>query len=212
VTKGAVYVVDDDRSVCSALRRLLTSHGYAVETFLSPPDFLRAFRLPASPACVILDVGFPGTDGLEFQQQLSKMAALPIVFLSGTADISKGVLAMKRGAVDFLTKPAPELVLLEAVEQAIDKDRTERASREWQQDIERRWSQLTAREKEVAGLVVTGMLNKQVGLRLRLSEKTIKIHRARVMEKMQASSVADLVRMVDAVGGKLSLGPDAPGR
>lgn len=202
MSEASVYVIDDDRSVCSALRRLLTSHGYAVETFLSPADFLRAYRAPETPACVVLDVGFPGMDGLEFQEQLDSIASLPIVFLSGTSDIAKGVRAMKKGAVDFLSKPVAEDVLLDAVGQAIRKDREERQRREWQHDLKRRWEQLTPREKEVAGLVVSGMLNKQVGLRLHVSEKTVKVHRARVMEKMQAESVADLVRMVDAVGGR----------
>ncbi len=205
MTEAAVYVIDDDRSVCSALRRLLTSHGYTVETFLSPADFLRAYRAPEIPACVVLDIGFPGMDGLEFQEQLDGIASLPIVFLSGTTDIAKGVRAMKKGAVDFLSKPAAEDALLAAVERAIQKDREERHRREWEHDLRRRWEQLTPREKEVAGLVVSGMLNKQVGMRLHVSEKTVKVHRARVMEKMQAESVADLVRMVDAVGGR----PDA---
>lgn len=204
MTEATVYVVDDDRSICGALRRLLSSHGYAVETFLSPADFLRAFRPPETPACVILDVGFPMSDGLAFQEELGSSVPIPIVFLSGTSDISKGVRAMKKGAVDFLTKPVAENVLLEAVGQAIRKDRAERTRREWHHDLERRWEQLTPREKEVAGLVVSGMLNKQVGLRLHVSEKTVKVHRARVMEKMQADSVADLVRMVDAVGGARS--------
>ncbi|HSN69071.1 MAG TPA: response regulator [Thermoanaerobaculia bacterium] len=202
MSKGMVYVVDDDRSVCSALRRLLASHDYAVETFLSPSDFLRAYRSPDTAACVVLDVGFPGMDGLEFQEQLASVAALPVIFLSGTSDISKGVRAMKKGAVDFLSKPVAENVLLPAIEQAIAKDRADRTRREWQQDLRLRWEQLTPREKEVAGLVVSGMLNKQVGLQLHVSEKTVKVHRARVMEKMQADSVADLVRMVDAVGGR----------
>ncbi|HEU5163330.1 MAG TPA: response regulator [Thermoanaerobaculia bacterium] len=202
MSNGTVYVIDDDRSVCSALRRLLASHGYSVETFLSPSDFLRAYRSPETAACVVLDVGFPGMDGLEFQEQLASVAALPIVFLSGTSDIAKGVRAMKKGAVDFLSKPVAEDVLLPAIEQAIAKDLADRSRREWQQDLRVRWEQLTPREKEVAGLVVSGMLNKQVGLRLHVSEKTVKVHRARVMEKMQADSVADLVRMVDAVGGR----------
>ncbi len=202
MTEAAVYVIDDDRSVCNALRRLLTAHGYTVETFLSPSDFLRAYHPPETAACVVLDVGFPNMDGLEFQEQLGSIAALPIVFLSGTSDIAKGVRAMKKGAVDFLSKPVAEEVLLEAVEHAIRKDRAERHRREWQHDLQRRWEQLTPREREVAALVVSGMLNKQVGLRLHVSEKTVKVHRARVMEKMQAESVADLVRMVDAVGGR----------
>ena len=204
MSKGTVYVVDDDRSVCSALRRLLASHGYSVETFLSPSDFLRAYRAPESAACVVLDVSFPGMDGLEFQEHFTSVAALPIVFLSGTSDIAKGVRAMKKGAVDFLTKPVAEDVLIPAVEQAIAKDRADRGRREWHQDLLVRWDQLTPREKEVAHLVVSGMLNKQVGMRLHVSEKTVKVHRARVMEKMQADSVADLVRMVDAVGERVS--------
>lgn len=199
MSNGTVYVVDDDRSVCTSLRRLLSAHGYTVETFLSPSDFLRAYRAPEAPASVVLDIGFPGMDGLEFQEQLASVAALPIVFLSGTSDIAKGVRAMKKGAVDFLSKPVDQDILLEAVRQAIAKDRTDRSRRAWCQDLRLRWEQLTPREKEVAGLVVTGMLNKQVGLRLHVSEKTVKVHRARVMEKMQADSVADLVRMVDAV-------------
>jgi FixJ family two-component response regulator len=199
MSNGTVFVVDDDRSVCMSLRRLLSSHGYAVETFLSPSDFLRAYRPPEAPACVVLDVGFPGMDGLEFQEQFASVAALPIVFVSGTSDISKGVRAMKKGAIDFLTKPVDEEVLLDAVGQAVAKDGADRTRRAWCQDLRLRWDQLTPREKEVAGLVVTGMLNKQVGLRLHVSEKTVKVHRARVMEKMQAESVADLVRMVDAV-------------
>ncbi len=195
-----VFVVDDEPAVRKSLWRLLRSAGFEVEAFASPEEFLRALP-PDSPGCAILDVSMPGLDGLALQRELeSRGSALPIVFLTGRADIPQSVQAMKSGAVDFLTKPVEGELLLSAVRQALEKDRAGRAVAEELADIRRRLATLTAREREVLGGVVSGRLNKQIGGDLGISEKTVKVHRGRVMEKMGAASLAELVHVAERGG------------
>ena len=194
-----VYVVDDDASVLKSLTRLLRAARYKVQTFSSGRDFL-AQPLTTGPACLVLDVRMPGITGLELQEALAaRPRPLPIVFISGHGDIPMSVRAMKAGAVDFLTKPYGANDLLDAVRRAIDKDVSDQGDRVRALEIQQRLTNLTRREAEVFGLVVTGRLNKQIAWELGISEKTVKVHRARVMEKMRAESVADLVRMSQAV-------------
>lgn len=208
-----VYVVDDDRSVCTAMSRLLRAAGYTVESYLDPGDFLRGRVLADRPSCLILDLQFPGTTGLEFQRRLEERGeAMPIIFLSGQGDVPSTVRAMKQGAVDFLTKPADPDHVLAAVRQALARDVQERHARTQRIEIRKRWEQLTSREREVCSLVVTGMLNKQIGERLKVTEKTVKVHRSRVMEKMQAASLADLVRMTHVYGLAGEGGAEGQGR
>jgi FixJ family two-component response regulator len=188
-----IFVVDDDRSVRKSLMRVMASAGYAVEAFASAREFLE--REPFSgPSCLVLDVRMPGLTGLDLQEALAgKGHRMPIVFITGHGDISMSVKAMKAGAADFLTKPFDVEKLLEAVERAVRKD-VETAG------ILEGVKRLTPREMEVFALVVTGMLNKQIASALGIGEKTVKVHRARVMEKMQAGSVAELVRLADRAG------------
>jgi FixJ family two-component response regulator len=191
-----VFVVDDEPAVRKSLWRLLRSAGFETESFGSPEEFLR--RLPAddAPGCLILDVSMPGLDGLALQRELASSGnALPIVFLTGHGDIPQSVQAMKGGATDFLTKPVDDEVLLGAVRQALEKGRAGREAREEAADIRRRMATLTPREREVLDGVVAGRLNKQIGGDLGISEKTVKVHRGRVMEKMGAASLAELVHI-----------------
>jgi FixJ family two-component response regulator len=193
---GLVYVVDDDASVRRALARLIRSAGLEVETFSSA----RAFHehLPADrPACLVLDVRLPGESGLQLQAALGDARhRLPIIFLTGHATVPASVHAMKEGALDFLQKPVDEQALLEGIRRGLARSRQARAEEAEQATIRRRLDTLTARERQVLDLVVTGMLNKQIGDRLGVAEKTIKVHRGRIMQKMAAASVADLVRML----------------
>jgi len=195
-----IFVVDDEPSVRKGLWRVLRSAGFEVATFESSEEFLS--RLPPdSPGCVILDVSMPGRDGLALQGELdSRGSTLPIVFLTGHGDIPKSVQAMKRGAVDFLTKPVEEEVLVRAVHQALEKDREKRRARAEAADAQARLETLTLREREVLEGVVAGKLNKQIGGDLGIAEKTVKVHRGRVMEKMGAGSLAELVRIAQRVG------------
>jgi FixJ family two-component response regulator len=194
-----VFVVDDDPSVRKALGRLLRSAGFQTDTFDSAQEFLRHPRYQA-PACLVLDVQMPGLDGLELQRSLAEAnVALPIVFITGHGDIPMSVRAMKVGAVDFLPKPFEDHQLLTAVRQAIAKDAKTRAGRVEVSTLRRRAESLTSRESEVMTLVATGLLNKQVGHRMGVCEKTVKVHRAQVMRKMQAKSLAELVRMVEKI-------------
>ena len=195
-----VFVVDDDASVRKSLARLLKAAGYEAETFASVRDFL-ARRPHDGPCCLVLDVRMPGLTGLELQEALAgKGHRTPIVFITGHGDIPMSVKAMKDGAVDFLTKPFDVENLLEAVQRALTKDSKDLSEEGRTAEVLERVKLLTPRETEVCALVVTGMLNKQIARELGIGEKTIKVHRARVMEKMQAGSVAELVRLADRAG------------
>ncbi|MGF6468670.1 response regulator transcription factor [Paraburkholderia youngii] len=193
-TNTRVFIVDDDGSVRSALARLLRASGYQVECFDSPEAFLERADLTGMPACLVLDLQMPGMTGLEVQRKLDQL--LPIVFLTGHGDIGSSVDAMKGGAVDFLPKPVRDSLLLAAVDRALARACVESRRRHEREEIEERMRHLTRREREVMELVVTGRLNKQVASDLGAAEKTIKIHRARVMEKMKARSIVELVHLV----------------
>jgi len=192
--------VDDDAAVLKSLARLLRSAGLAVVTFSSPSEFLVRHD-PNAPGCLVLDVAMPGLNGLELQQALVAGGhEMAIVFLTGHGDIPMGVKAMKRGAVDFLTKPVNDADLLNAVLVAIEKDRLQRHARAETSDIQQRLATLTPREREVLQHLITGQLNKQIAADLGTVEKTIKVHRARVMAKMKVRSVAELVHLAERVG------------
>jgi FixJ family two-component response regulator len=202
MTKPApiVFVIDDDLSVRMALGRLLKSAGYRVTLLPSAEEFLRQ-TLCDTPACLVLDVSMPGLSGLDLQRTLAERdTGLPIVFITGHGDIPMSVRAMKTGAVDFLPKPFDDEDLLAAVRQAIARHVHARQTGAELAELKRRVETLSLREREVMLLVVRGMLNKQAGHQLGVSEKTIKVHRARVMHKMHANSLADLVRMVERLG------------
>jgi FixJ family two-component response regulator len=190
-----VYVVDDDVSSRQSLEFLIRASGYTVRAFPSSRAFLASPR-PEMPACLVLDVRMPGLTGLELQGELAKMGVrLPIIFITGHGDIPMSVQAMKAGAVEFLTKPFREDSMLEAITHAIEGDRAAHRARLELAELKRRHARLTPREREVMASVVTGLLNKQVAAELGASEKTIKAHRGKVMQKMEAASLADLVRM-----------------
>lgn len=193
-----VFVVDDDDSVRRALARLIQSAGYRVETFDSAHAFLDRMRAETCPACLVLDIQLPDLSGLELQRELN--AALPIIFITGYGDIPMTVGAMKAGATDFLPKPVRDTDLLRAIGQAFERLAQTYAARHELDVIRARLGRLTPREREVMALVVTGRLNKQVAGELGTVEKTIKAHRARVMAKMEVTSLADLVRVADKVG------------
>ncbi|KAG8152923.1 response regulator transcription factor [Burkholderia catarinensis] len=197
-TAGIVFVVDDDPSVCRALTRLARSAGYRAESFQSARAFLTGADLTGCPACLLLDLELPDVSGLELQRVLN--AVLPIVFVTGHGDIGKTVDAMRAGATDFLPKPVGDTVLLDAIARALERSTQMGAHRRELETIQARVDRLTPREREVMALVVSGRLNKQVADDLGIAEKTIKIHRARVMEKMEAASLADLVRLADKAG------------
>jgi len=190
-----VFVVDDDASVRKGLARLIKTAGYEAEGFASVGEFL-ARRHYDGPCCLVLDVRMPGLTGLDLQEALRAAGQrLSIVFISGFRDVPVSVKAMKGGAVDFLTKPVDESVLLAAIRQAVARTQADRRQLARVTDVESRIKSLTPREAEVFALVVTGMLNKQIGSALGIGEKTVKVHRARVMEKMRAGSLAELVRL-----------------
>jgi FixJ family two-component response regulator len=195
-----VLVVDDDSSVRKSLSRLLAAADYAVEVFASAREFLAREPYPG-PCCLVLDVRMPGLTGMQLQEMLTATGRrMSIVFVTGHVDVPTSVKAMKAGAVDLLTKPVDVKDLIAAIQRAVTRDEHERASETRLAEVRRRVDMLTARETEVFARVVTGMLNKQIGAVLGIGEKTVKVHRARVMEKMQAASVAELVRLADEAG------------
>jgi FixJ family two-component response regulator len=197
MSDAIVYVVDDDESVCRALSRLIRSVGLAAETFHSARAFLD-HTPPDVAACLVLDVRLPGASGLDLQTALSQAGRdLPIVFITGHGDVPTTVRAMKGGAVDFLQKPFNDQELLDCVQRAITRSRAQRAERSERAELQRRLDTLTPREHEIMLHVVTGKLNKQIAGDLGIAEKTIKVHRARVMDKMRAGSVAELVRIAE---------------
>jgi FixJ family two-component response regulator len=192
-----VYVIDDDASVCRAIRNLLESVPLAAETYGSPQEFLNAFRQD-SPGCLILDVRLPEGSGLDFQTSLiNKGVRIPIIFITGHGDVAMSVRAMKAGAVEFLTKPFPQQELLDAICHAIERDRADRERQAELTDIGHRHKSLTRREIEVMKLVVAGMSNKQIASKIGIQQVTVKFHRGKVMAKMRAGSVPDLVRMAE---------------
>jgi len=194
-----VYVIDDEETVREALSSLFRSVGLQTKTFGSAKEFLQ-FKLPDAPACLVLDVRLPGMSGLDFQIELASMdLRLPIVFISGHADVPMSVKAMKRGAIEFLTKPFRDQDLLDAVRLAIERDQVERQRNQMTLDLRTRFDSLTSREKEVFALVSTGLMNKQIAGEMDIREVTVKVHRGNVMRKMGARSLAALVRMADAV-------------
>lgn len=205
---ATIFLVDDDEAVLRALRRLLAAAGYEVVSYASPLQFL-AEHDPAVPGCAVLDLSMPGIDGLGIQAALSAGSEMrPVIFLTGTGDISTSVRAMKAGAVDFLTKPVQANDLLAAIARAVALDREGREARSGAAEAAARLATLTPREREVLTLVVAGRLNKQIAHELGTSIKTIKVHRARVMAKMGVRTVADLVRAAEPAAGAT---PAAPG-
>jgi len=201
--QATVFVVDDDASVRKGLTRLLKSADYKVEAFASAEAFLSSDRNCDRPACLVLDVQMPGLNGLDLQEKLiSRDYAMPIIFITGHGDISMSVRAMKKGAVEFLTKPFDERDLLDAVQEAIQKDLQTRAVLGERENIRQRLATLTPREHEILTHVIAGLLNKQTAYVLNISEKTVKVHRARIMEKMGVDSVAELVRLAEKGGVK----------
>ena len=194
--ESIVFVVDDDPSVRSAIKRLIVCVGLHVELFESAQEFL-ASKLPNVPSCLVLDVRLPRISGLALQRQLAEAnVRIPIIFITAHSDVPMTVRAMKAGAVEFLTKPFHDQDLLDAIQLALEKDRSRRQQEAELTALRERFESLSPREREVVAMVVSGMLNKQIALQIGTAENTVKIHRSRAMEKMQANSLANLVRMI----------------
>ena len=198
--ESIVFIIDDDPLYRASTERLVRSVGFSVQSFQSARDFVGS-RRPNLPSCLILDVRLPGLSGLDLQRELAEAGVhLPIIFVTGYGDIPMSVQAMKAGAVEFLTKPFRDQVLLDAIRQAIERDRVARQKRAREANLRRRYESLGPREHEVFKCVVSGMLNKQIADELGATERTIKFHRGHIMRKMQAKSLAELVRMAEALG------------
>jgi RNA polymerase sigma factor (sigma-70 family) len=201
---ATVFVIDDDAAMRDSLKDLIRSVGLRVELFASAQDFLRSEH-PDVPGCIVLDVRMPGLSGLDLQRRLADAGlAIPIVFISGHGDIPMTVRALKAGAVEFLTKPFRDQELLDAIQQALDRDCQAREERAASEALRRRFVSLTPREREVMARVVAGLLNKQIAAELGTSENTVKTHRHQVMEKMGANSLPELVRMADRLTGLIT--------
>jgi len=195
-----IFVVDDDASILKAVSRLLRAGGYVVQTFGSAADFLAALT-PQAMGCVVVDLRMPGQSGRDLQSVLATADnPLPVIFLTGHGDIPTGIHAMRDGAVDFLTKPVKKENLFAAIERALARDAVERAQRARMRDLRDRFDQMTPREREVLAHVISGKLNKQIAFDLGASERTIKAHRASIMEKLDVDSVAELVRLTEQLG------------
>ena len=200
---STVYIIDDDRGMRQAVQDLVESVGLRADSFADAKEFLRAQR-SSGPCCLVLDVRLPQMSGLDFQSQLTELGVgIPIIFITAHGDIPMSVRALKSGAVEFLTKPFRDQDLLDAIQQALKQDLAAREHQAEIDDLRGRYEELTAREREVMSLVVSGMINKHIGAKIGASEATVKIHRGNVMEKMRAESLIDLVRIAD----KLNLSP-----
>ena len=195
-----VFVIDDDESLRDTLKRLFATVGLRAETFASTADFLRR-KLPAVPTCLVLDVRLPGISGLDFQAELARIGiAIPIVFMTGYGDIPMTVKAMKAGALEFLPKPFRDQDMLDAVQLALERDRTKRHAERANAQMRASFESLTPREREVMAFVTTGLMNKQIAAEMGLAEITVKLHRGNLMRKMNAQSVAELARMAQILG------------
>jgi FixJ family two-component response regulator len=206
-SKTVIAIVDDDPSVRKSLERLIRSVGWKAETFASAQEFLARPGTEA-PSCLVLDLQLPGLSGLDLQKQMAEVELkIPIVFLTGHGNIPASVQAMKAGAIEFLTKPVDEQDLLKAIHEAIERDRRTRQEHAEMHELQRRYESLTSREQEVMQQVISGLLNKQIAADLKITEFTVKFHRAHIMRKMRADSLADLVRMAENLGIDSQKGP-----